>query len=372
MALLWMDGFDIYGPGVAGLPSATNDPAINAQLTSSGYVSASDVRVSTTTRTGYGQAIVFGAGSSIIGNPTDCNIRKAFEPKDEIVVGFAMQYDPTTLDRIMDFLFDNRLGSLTRQCSLYANAQGGFSLSKNGSDLLAASPPNVIFPGVWHYVEVKYRPRKGSAGLVVVRVDGVVVLSFTGSTSQSTMPDQVNMVRFGSYADDFFNATSGTQGRQWLDDLYILDTTGEGFNDFLGDVVVHSLLPAGDAGPNELNQFGGQIQHYTAVDEVGYDDNVSYLYTNTPNQQEWFSLDELPANIIDVLAVSVHVRGKKDSPGLGTLKLKARHDTDLVEGSVESLAIQYTTRHFIMPAAPDGTGWTKSKAEQTEIGFEVL
>lgn len=371
MALIWMDGFDIYGYAAAGTPSGSSDnAALNAQLTSAGYVSASQVFMTTDTRTGFGQAAWFGYGSS--GGATDANIRKAFTPKEEIVVGFALKYDPTTLDRIIDFLFDNRLGTVTRQMSVYANAQGGFSLSRNGADLVASSPPNVIFPGVWHYVEIKYRPRKGSAGLVVIRVDGSVVMSFTGQTSSANVPDQVNMIRFGNYADDFFNATSGTNGRQWLDDLYILDSTGDGFTDFLGDVVVHTLLPRLDAGPNELSMFGGGLGHYTAVDEVGYDDDVSYLYTNTTGLGEMFALDELPANIIDVLAMSVHVRGKKDSPGIGTIKLRARHDVDVVESDPMPLAIQYTTQHFIMPTSPDGTQWTKTKAEETEIGFEVL
>lgn len=364
-----MDGFDIYGNATENVNVLANSETLNSLLKSSGYVTASNVGMTTGTRTGLGQAIYFSSGSGLT---HDANIKRAFPNKSAVVTGFAVKYSDSDLDRICEFLFDDQFGTVTRQMCLFVNAQAGISLSIAGTSLLAASQPNIIFPHVWHYVEVKYIPRKGNTGVVIVRVDGAVVMTYSGTSCNQDAPDLVNMIRWGNYSDDFSHAVSYSYGIQWLDDVYVCDTLGAEFNDFLGDVVVHTCVPRADAGPNQMSSFGGTVSHYSTVDEIGPDEDVSYLYTNTLGQQEFFEIEAMPSNIIDVLAVSVHARCKKDSPGLGKIKLKARHDTSVVEGGEQALAIQYTTRHLILELAPDGTAWTKAKAEATHIGFEVV
>lgn len=366
MSLIWMDGFDFYGP--LGGTSTTGDyPALNQLLLSSGYVSAQGVSSLTDTRTGYGRSLRFNSNSA---NSTDYNITLAFEPKDEIITGFAFKYEDTVLDRLVQFKFDNRLGTVTTQMNVYANAEGGLSLSVSGDTLLSASGPNVIFPNVWHYLEIRYRPDK-VAGSIVLKIDGQTCLQFNGVTSSLLVPNQVNMIRWGNYSDDYFNRKGAVLGNQWIDDMYVLDTLGSGFNSFLGDVVVHSVNIVSDQGPNDLSQFGGYLGHYTSLNQVPTDEDTSYLYGNTALAREMFGLDTLPDNIIDVLAMSVHVRGRKDAPGAAIIKPVMKYSTHEVSGLSVPLAVQYTTKNMFLEQCPDGTAWTKSKAEATIVGFEV-
>jgi hypothetical protein len=365
MSLIWMDGFDSYGP-VADPDTLYNDDPTNQLLLSSGYVYCNGVGLGTDTRVGYGKSLWTTANS--FGVPTD--FRLAFVPKDQVIVGFAFKYHSTELANIMRFMFDDRLGNVTSQMRVYANAEGGISLSIDGTTLLYSSAPNIIFPNVWQYIEMKYTPNK-ETGQIIIKVDGQTCIQFDGPTSPQTTPNQVNMLQIITLAGEWDLASSDPLvGIKHYDDLYVLDNLGSGMNDFLGDVIVHSVNVVGDQGPNQMQQFGGEADHYTAVDDWPPDDDVSYLYTNTAGEQEMFNLDTLPDNIIDVLAVSVHIRGKKDAPGQSAVQCVAKFDTNEVTGAAQPLAVQYVTKNLFLEQCPDGTAWTKEKAEATKIGFK--
>ncbi|CAA2141470.1 hypothetical protein [Hyphomicrobium sp. ghe19] len=366
MSLLWMDGFDSYGPTRTPAGVYNSDP-INTLLLSSGYVFCKGVGFDTDTRTGYGRSLWFTYDS--LGTPADLKI--AFLPKSEIVVGFAFKYTSTNLARIIEFDFDNRLGTVTSQMRVYVNAEGGISLSiDDGATLLAASGPNILYPNVWQFVELKYRPDK-TAGSIVVKVEGQTCIQFDGPTSPMTTPNQVNMLRWATPAGEF-NVGSQSNPIKKIDDLYILDTIGSGFTDFLGDVIVTSLPVTSDQGPNQLSQFGGAIGHFTALNSIPTDEDTSYVYGNEADTKEMFGLAALPDNIIDVLAMSVHIRGRKDAPGTALISAHARYGVNDVHGVAQPLSVQYTTKNLFLEQCPDGTGWTKAKAEATNIGFEVL
>lgn len=367
MSLLWMDGFDSYGHLHAPV-TLWQDAELNKLMLSSGYVSATGVGCYSDTRTGYGQSIWLtgNSGSSL------ANYQLAFDPKAALITGFAFKYEASVLSKICAFEWDNRLGTVTRQMIVYANAEGGISLSIDGGNtLLAASSPNIIFPGVWQYIEMKYTPNK-TVGQIIVKIDGQTCIQYDGPTSPNTTPNQVNMIEFYSTGSDWGNGQAkGTNGLKLYDDLYVLDTLGSGFNTFLGDVVVHSVPIIADQGPNSLSQFGGSAGHFSAVDEWPPNEDESYLYTNTVGDREMFTIGALPDNIIDVLAVSTHVRGKKDAPGQSAVKLVTKYSSYESVSVAKPLAVQYVTKNQFLEQCPDGTGWTKAKAQSVVVGFEV-
>lgn len=367
MSLLWMDGFDSYGH-LHNPATIYNDADLNTLMLSSGYVAATGMGMVADSRTGYGNSFwLTGNSGSFL-----ANLQIAFDPKDQLITGFAFKYEATVLAHICAFEWDNRLGTVTKQMVVYANAEGGISLSiDNGATLLQASSPNIIFPGVWQYLEIKYTPNKTN-GQIIIKIDGQTCIQYDGPTCPTTTPNQVNMIEFYSTGSDWGNGQSkGTNGLKQYDDLYVLDNLGSGFNDFLGDVVVHSVQVVNDQSPNSLSQFGGAAGHFTAVNAFPTDEDGSYLYTNTVGDREMFGLDTLPDNIIDVLAVSTHVRGKKDAPGSSAVKLVTKYSTYEAVSAAKPLAVQYVTKNQFLETCPDGTGWTKAKAEATVIGFEV-
>lgn len=367
MSLIWMDGFDSYGH-LHAPATIYQDADLNKLLLSSGYVAATGIGMYGDTRTGYGQSMWLTGNSGAF----LADLQLAFDPKAAIITGFAFKYEASNLARICAFEFDDRLGTVTKQMIVYANAEGGISLSiDNGNTLLAASSPNIIFPNVWQYLEIKYTPNK-TAGQIIVKIDGQTCIQFDGPTSPASTPNLVNMIELLSTGGDWSaGQTKGTNGLKQYDDWYVCDTLGSGFNTFLGDVVVHSVPVIADQGPNSLSQFGGTAGHFTAVNEWPPDDDASYLYGNEVGDREMFTIDQLPPNIIDVLAVSTHVRAKKDAPGASAVKIVTKYSSYEATSGALPLAVQYVTKNQFLEQCPDGTGWTKAKAEDVVVGFEV-
>lgn len=352
MALLFMDGFDTYGTSGA-----------SVDLGQAGYAASISVGASNATRTGRGLCVNMTPG---FGLQQSCRFRRAHETRDEIVMGIAYKTQFTGLARIVGLLYDNRFGTIKGQIGVYKNAQAGISVgvydSSGNQSLYAATGPNIIFPNVWQYVEVKYKP----GSYIIVRVDGATVLSVGGGANPSC-PALINMVDFFAGTDE----ASLSGGTKWYDDLYICDTTGALFNDFCGDVVIHGLTPNGDAGPNEFAPFGGGLQNYTCVDDIPPDEDLSYLYSNTLGQKDMFTVDALPSNIIDVLAVSVNARVKKDAAGTSNIKLNCKYGDDEVSSEAMTLTTQYVNKFHIFETAPDGGSWNKIKATNMRIGMEI-
>lgn len=350
MALLWMDGFDTYGGHGDGL---------NSVLAGAGYSAADSTSATNATRTGRGYAVAMQNGAAVFQGG---NVGRAHETRDEIIVGIAIYLPQNSLSHIMRLRYDDGLGNVYTQMNVYKNATNGVSLSPGSGGLLAQSAPNIIFANVWHYVEVKYKPGSHT----VVRVDGVTVLSATGPKHNSA-PNLINIVEFPNLSSEF----NLNDYNKHLDDFYICDTTGALFNDFCGDVVIHAVLPNGDAGPNEMAPFGGGLANYTCVDDVPPDNDLSYLYSNTLGHKDMFTVDPLPANIIDVLAVSVSARCKKDAAGTSLIKLKCSYGVDEIESAGKAMSTQYTNQHHFFEIAPDGGAWNKVKATNMHIGVEI-
>jgi hypothetical protein len=357
MALLWMDGFDAYG--------TSSTPNVEALLNSAGYMNAVGVALDTGTRSGTGSAVRINE-TSVYTN----QLRKAFDTKDEIVLGFAVKIVPGTLNNLVEVLYDNLFGSVTAQLGVYANGVGGLSISIDGSNMLAASQPNVFFPNVWHYLEMRYKPSH-TDGVVQVRLDGVDVITYTGKTCPDGTPAKVNTVRWITSESDHTHSTASAYGTQWIDDLYICDTLGAELNDFLGDVQVIALLPSADAGPNDMSVYGGSVTHASAVNEVPANDGASYLYSNIAGDTEMFTVPALPATIMDVLAVSTHCRVRKDAPGASSIKLRATVNGSAAQSDDLALTTVYTSKVMIMPSAPDSGAWTKEKVAGMTIGVEL-
>ena len=363
MSLLWLDGFDAYG---------ANGAVISDLMMSSGYQVAANITASSATRTGDGFAIHSEIGSAER-NYTSGQIRYATGAKDTIIVGFAFRMSKHQLKHLGSFYYDDGLGHVTVQGSVWVNAQGGITLCRGSNEgvKLAESQPNLVFPYVWHYCEIRYKPHQ-TAGMITARIDGVSCASYSGQTEPTGLPNFTNLTGIGGCDVDYWVGNLETFSQGWYDDLYICDAGGTAFNDFLGDSVITTLFPTGDAGTNQLSIQGDTFHHFDCVDDPVPDQETSYLYGNTNGLRELFSLDDLPSNVIDVLAVAVNVRAKKAAAGNSSYKMLAQIDTDLKLSDANGLVPRWQTRQFLMESAPGGGDWTKARVDDLLVGFDLL
>lgn len=363
MSLLWIDGFDAYG---------ANDTDVNELLQSSGYQVADHLFASSDTRTGVGFSLHSAIGSTER-NWTSGTLRYATGAQATLIAGFAFKMSKHQFKHLCNFCYDNGVGTVTVMASAWVNAQGGITICRgtNTGVKLAESRPNVVFPYVWHYCEARYTAHQ-TGGIFTVRIDGSTCASYSGQTAPSGMPNYSNLVAICATNVDYWTGNLETFSQCWVDDFYVCSGEGTAFNDFLGDSVITTLMPNGDATPNQLTIQGSTFHHYGCVNDAVPDHETSYLYGNTNGLQEMFSMPDLPTNIIDVLAVAVNVRAKKAAAGNSSYKMRCQIGADVKLSDAQGLVPRWQTRQFLMESAPGGADWTKARVDAMNIGFDLL
>lgn len=353
MSLTFIDGFDGYGFGDLFTPEMAN---FQTRMYSSGW-SHEDISyftASSNTRTGIG----YSARSELYGSAV-----RAFNPSPGVVVGCAINYTAYLGYRaFLELLYDNYTGTSAVQCSCFVNPTGALSIWTPITGLFH-TPVNTVYPDTWHYFELKLT----YTGLVLdieVRVDGNTVAVETGVLAPgASVAGVANLLRLNA-------APVGVH--IYYDDLYLISVDGVGLNDFLGDCVVHTLLPATDASPNEMAQFGGGVTHASAVNGFPNDQNSAYLYSNVANQSELFTISTLPTDMVDVLAMQVNVRARKDSAGVAKYKIALKSGATLALSPEKTPTTSFSENNYIWEQNPAGGAWTKIAAQNSNIGFKVI
>ena len=76
--------------------------------------------------------------------------------------------------------------------------------------------------------------------------------------------------------------------------------------------------------------------------------------------------------MIDILAIAVNVRARKDAAGTGMYQASMVHGGVEVDGPEVAAAANYITSQTLYAQPPDGGVWTKAAAQASEIGFVTV
>lgn len=356
MALLYSDGFDLQDAPLRWVTTGTL-----------GAIS-------------YGTATRFGAGKAITlvetATTTNLSILRAFPASASIYAGAAIQVgletgnsnDPTanlfgiyTNSGTSGQLYIRRLAS--NAIAAYRGDPLNGNLSSPSGVLIATSPAGIL-DGNWRYIEV-FAVIHASAGQLIVKVDGVTVINFTGNTLNTGVVTTIDAIRFrtGKYISTGNCPLS-------IDDVYICDATGSVNNTFLGDVRVQSLLPSAAGTYTQLAPTGA-ASNYANVNEVPYN-NATYNSSPTVGQRDTYTLADLAAGTSTVLGMQSVAHMQKSDAGVAGAKVALVSGGSLYYDTTQSLsasATVYTQMRQTDPAT--STTWTVSGANNLEAGMEV-
>lgn len=349
MSLVFIDGFDTY------TSNGNLDPASGATMfKGSGWANTSGFfcGAMSDTASGVGWALQTGvfAGARI-----------AFNPVSDITYGIRFRTDVIISRQLLYFSGDDYFGGITTQIALTASPSGVFGLEFNGSTRIN-TPVNTFFPDTWHYIELRMKCSGATDGYVELRVDGQTVATYSGITTPSF--SSINLL-------DFVATGPGAPNCYW-DDMYIVSNDGVGVSGFQGDCVVQPIFPNADAGPNSMSQFGGGVGHFTTVSEVVADDDSSYVYSNTSGQKEMFNLSDIPGDIIDILAIQIDARAKKDSAGIAQFKIDLTSGSNSVQSAPKTPGASYQRFSYIVEHDPSGAPWTRTLLQNASVGVEIV
>ncbi len=351
MALLWVEGFEKYG-GTGSVPSSHGYTVLNMK-----YAATDVSNMNLVTGRFGGLALQFDYTLSRLATP------HLGSPSPTLISGIAFKITTVNIGaRILDFHSPGNDGSPTNERGLAVVVLPSREIRVNrGNTVLQYSTTANIQDDTWYYLELK-ATAADSGGTVIVRLDGVEVINFTGDT------DIDNSYRYGNV---LLRTVSSDEVQ--FDDWYVCDDTGSTNNDFLGDCRVEVLTPNSDASGNWTANSGGS--RYGMVDAAALD-AVDYIHDTVSGNQALFGSNCLSANAVGGTVQGVMVTC--DTQQSGRFNKYAKMITQNGSGGAIQDSGDFppgTTSPMnstqIMEVDPDGAAWTQNTINTFRMGVEV-
>jgi hypothetical protein len=329
MTLLLMEGFDTAAGGLQGY--------------SGNFYSGANTR--------------FNSGYSW-GNQNGNTFNHSITASTTVVAGFA-----AAMVASQSALQVNFLSSGTRHISFIFTGTTWklFRGDQNGT-LLATSPD--VPPG-WHYFEFKVTISDG-AGIAQYRMDGGTtnLINFSGDTKNGGTTTDIDQVGIGTYG--------GGVG-VYIDDIYILNTSGSVNNDFLGDVRIATMMPNGNGNRSQLTgSDGNSTDNYLLVDEQPYS-TADYVGSATAGQGDTYTMANLPTTAQSIAAAKIaSIMLKSDAGAASAKHVLRRAGTDYF-GATRVLSTSAVVYSDIWETDPStAAAWTETNINAAEAGMEVV
>jgi len=328
MALLFVDGFDHY---------ATADITKKWNSTSGATIDP------TGGRRGGGAFKSLAAGAAT----------KAIPPSPTVVIGWAWKVGD--LGGTLLTLYN--AGQVHDRLMVLGTGQMQAQLADG---MVHATSTNSVAAGNWYYMEFKIFIHD-TAGTIELRVNGAPWFALTGRDTR--------YATYGAAVDGFM--ITGGNGIAWVDDLYVLDTTGTSNNDFLGDQRVDTLYPTADGTYSQFTPSTGTT-HYTLVDETA-PNTTDYVDGTAAGQRDSYQFSDLTALAVQNIAgVQVNAAILKDDAGARSVCTFARSSTTDGDGASVALSTSQLYVSQVYPTNPNGgAAWSESAVNAAEFGVKV-
>lgn len=343
MALLFIDSFDHYNQ--AHVPAKWTSGGFWAMLTGQGRCGTNCAHLGFST---INKGLTLGSATCTVG----------FAMKIIDSLGTALVRFGTGGEHHVELSYNPSDGSLAMTTQKHP--------LNTDPELLGRTAPGVIQQNIWYFIEFQ-SAISHTAGTAVLRVNNIELLNVTGVDTVGDNSDNTPMlaeIRFVSF-------TGATNTNWYMDDLYILDSTGPApWNTFLGDCRVEYLRPRA-AGTHQEWSLTGAASHHQAVDDVATpDDDTSYVRANAAGLRDsyLYTPTGLPSGPIFGAQINLLTRKEESGPRILTPLLNGVEGASFApsEGS-------YSYRHVPMQTNPaTGTAWTISAINSAEFGVKVV
>lgn len=240
-----------------------------------------------------------------------------------------------------------------RHCGLVLDSSGHIRVFRNTAATILATGTAVINVGTTYLIEV-YAKIDDSAGRVVVKVNGVSDIDFTGDTRNAAAA-QINSIRFGYNGDYYSNA--------YFDDIVIRTDS------YTGDVRVGGKNVTANGTTNQWDASAGD--NYACVADV---DDADYVSTNTNDEIELYALANVTESIATVQALKISTSARIQGASTPqNLKLALRSNGTNYFSTDKALPAAYGVDIFnIWETDPDDSqAWTEAKINALEVGFQA-
>jgi hypothetical protein len=356
MAILWMDGFDLYDSltdaatsGWSVATAGTNTPAVNKTAGRTGG-SAFDLH-DNNSRLQFALPVVQALSEVRVYS---------------IALKFITVFIASGTSGILELW---ELDSSRAALGIRVASGGGVSLVSawNNGDTITTDFSFVL--DTWYRVDLKVTAPSvaGSStsrtSAVELYVDGNLIGS--GDMHLSWQTGQVGYVRLGG---------STVNGHTYFDDLVVSNDTGSVNTGILGDVIIETLRPDGDGSAQDWTANTGTASGAIDDSNGSSDGDSTYISSSVVGDKSEFSLTDLPDLSASILGVQTSVKSKKTDSGDRTIRSYLLSGSSVANDASFGPATSYTwNRNAVVELNPDGgAAWSDSTVNALEVGLETV
>lgn len=277
-------------------------------------------------------------------------VEKDITADDEMYFAFLWRPTGTTSEQMIGFF-----NGATLILNIRAHQLNRDVVVSRGSYTEIASGTKTFSVNTTYLIEV-YVKIADSGGRVIVKVDGVTDVDFTGDTKEGTNT-QFNKVRLG------YCGLLGYTSYAYFDNFRMDDA------DWIGDTNIQALVPT--AGGNATNWTPSAGSNYSCIDEIPASD-VDYVSINSNDVVDSYVAGDLVGSINSVKCVQVQSRTKKDgAPTPTNLKLVIRRSgTDYLSGDKTVLSSEKSLWNLWATDPSTSAAWLEAGVNAMELGIK--
>lgn len=244
-----------------------------------------------------------------------------------------------------------------KDCLILGYANGGHIYLKdsNGTVIDRTSDPHIRWCR-WNYIEIK-ATFHNTTGSVELRHNGKTVVTAQNQDLAGFSGNYINNLKF-DYRDGML-----------VDDIYILDPTTPGLNDFLGPVVIRRLAPTADTAIADFTPSTG-TSHYACVDDDRADE-TDYVESATVNDDDLWDYEDVPSEIAAIKAVNIVTDAAVTGSQAKKVVSLCKSGVAAVQEVGEGVTIATPWQEFNHPIESDpntGSPWTLSGLNAAQFG----
>jgi hypothetical protein len=242
-----------------------------------------------------------------------------------------------------------------------SSGPGGIFQIVSGAGLLASTSGGLWSSNTTYKVEI-YIKIDDTAGRVVMKLNGVTVLDFTGDTKPGT-DTTFDSFLLGKSVPGFPIANSGYS---YFDNVVVDDT------EWPGDTKIAGVFPTGAGNSAQWTPSAGA--NWDCVEEVPPSD-ADYITTNTVGQKDTYAASDLPADASAVKCVQFAARAQKEGAATPqNLAFVIRTGGADYEGSVVALptGLSEHVRDIWVNNPATSQAFTPSEVNGMEIGIKAI
>jgi hypothetical protein len=254
---------------------------------------------------------------------------------------------------------DTGQSGYSRGVKIYLNANGSLAVMSN-TTVLCTSLPSILIENTWCHLELKVV--FGVTGSVELKQDGATVCSNPNVDTRGSVTGGYTKINFAqSYYHNY-------------DNLYVLNELGSVNNDFLGPVVVQTMIPNGAGSATNMTPSSGN--NYECVDDsTTHDSATSYVKTSSTSTTDLYALPDLAGTVTAVHAVLVTSQTAQwDTVTQRKVRNIVKVGANTGSGVTYNLINSTWTQGIdVLDAQPVTSGaWTEAAVNGMEVGFETV